>query len=1272
MTFIIILFFSFSLFAQQELQQFLDIDRFHAYLQSWSQTMKGRGKTQLVEKVSTLTPKEIADLKLPPERLSDAFFYDDIILEYIQKKSPELQTTKADVAWGYDFYKRKLNEAYKITSPKSFKPTSSPVVETKPSTGVQLGSTALNSEEVLLNVDGYVANRTTRGVFWEASQSQRRIELHVGSFADFKEDLARRGATILGEVKTEARNYNPIYLVKDPGAKDYHYAITQISGQDRVTHLSMQSALVRWEGSKGKLSPPPPVSVVGDAAELLRKERATLTQVLTTLPKADQVVIGQKGAFERTFGSMAKALSVLEIAKQDPQQLNSFLKPNQIKLITKLQQNPDDLVLSVMKNASEWDKIYESSLTILNKLNLPLASDFTVFDLDRGSYEMSDYVFKTPDGQTKRWRIFSNSWGDEVLPIAHALKDTGHTQVTYIGTAGSLTPEVKVGDLVVPENVYDSQGNLRPIYGENLPEGAKKISAVSNVASPFEETGDWLHKTKQVAQAVEVETGHLARVFNSPSDKLTTMLLISDAVGVEGETLAEAESSVRRNAQIRAISTVIDQSGGVPTSPVLHTPLSKIVDELTPGKDVLYKYHIQRIAQLKDIDNLPNQKKIIEDIIAVSPAFTTSKIESTLSESGIKLRNILSKIDEKGILPQLSIDEDFLNGTWNPKKPIKLHLKISSQEDVLEVQKILEALKKQDKKLASSLLIEVSTSTPKLGYINLSQLPDSPSVLMDLYKDSALGFGGLASTETRSGGLKFVQVAPPTDGKAVSSTAFFNPNDEVKEILSRLKDRSDGVEILNKRAKYLNNTVRLGEYKYVIKEVDSLPNGALAQIVPEYPKGESLNISVYITPEGAKNPAVVLEELIHMDQITGSKKGFYVSEAAKISYSNPYHWAETVANAQAGSQTALRKLASTEFEALIAVDKNYASYFSTGLFDQDDLKIWKEYFAKRKAQTEQLYKDATKELSAQMKIKKAEWEKQRLAFDALEAQEDKLNHLIAKNDRKGVRELLEKYLPWPLMEPTEQKAWKEWLDAIEHPNPNNTELVFRGLDGETILKNAEGKPYLMSTVLTKNQGNYTRRLRSLTTMREKFGSDYLGRRLHQVIEGGNSNITLSNMMLNHADDPKGSPFLSSSNDMVATRFGSTKKVAILIDKKRLLLNGQAIDYSTEFERLIPLIVFPDEIIHLEDKSAIPIGTPDSRIQNEEFIKQVEQKLGRSLTPTEKNTYPQGEKGFINDGIEQMKSLILDQDTLPKVGRCSIQGNLKDCNCVFSSLNLLLK
>ncbi|MCX7978949.1 MAG: hypothetical protein N2578_08095, partial [Bdellovibrionaceae bacterium] len=123
----------------------------------------------------------------------------------------------------------------------------------------------------------------------------------------------------------------------------------------------------------------------------------------------------------------------------------------------------------------------------------------------------------------------------------------------------------------------------------------------------------------------------------------------------------------------------------------------------------------------------------------------------------------------------------------------------------------------------------------------------------------------------------------------------------------------------------------------------------------------------------------------------------------------------------------------------------------------------------------------------------------------------------------------------------------------------------------------DGRPGLMSTLLTKNQGNYTRRLRSLSTKRIINGKDSYT----------NANyVSIARQFLSHARDPIGSAFLSFSTSLaVAGNFvhnypGSNRRTGIIvarIDARRLVGNFMS-QYISEREVLVPLVVFPDEIV----------------------------------------------------------------------------------------------
>lgn len=1251
-----------------KLEAFLDLDRFHAYTQSWAFTMMGRGKAEMAKTMLSVQPTQIAAMKLDPKKLADAQKYDDLILQILQKQRPDLKLKAADVAWGYNFFKNKMNEAYVIQEPsRNFKPANiDPKVSTIDAVGSNLSVKPLKASEVLLNVDGYVSNRTTRAVFWEASQSQRPIEMHVGSADDFRSNLTLRGSKIVGEVRTAARNYNPIYLVQDPGEKTFHYAITQISGEDRVRHLAMQASLVRWEAGKGKLAPPPPVKVVGNAVELLLKEEVELTQVLRVVPKADAVVIGQKGAFDRTFSSIGKARAVLDLSAKHQAELAKVLTQVQMKFVARAAADEADLVTHVMKYASEWDKTYEAAIPALEKTKMPLAAKPEVFSLDRGSYEMTDYAMSGADGKPTRWRVFSNSWGDEVLPVARALKSTGHNNIFYMGTAGGLEGSaLKIGDLVVPEASHDINGVKRKLQASHIPQGAIRVPMVTHVSSPFEETGAWLSDRKKFAQVVEVETGYLASVFSGPKDRVNTMLLISDMVGVEGETLAEASSSARRKAQIQAISSVIDAKGVTRVVPAVAAASSylSVLDEISTKRDPAHDFRVIREAQARRIDQAGNFRGELKKIYAEIPTFTTTRLETVLEQNDVRLAGLRKAMEDAGVQPKMSLDSQFLDGRWSPGQPIKLHLEVSTQASVDDLSAIVKRLAALDKNFPKQLHITVArTAAPKDAFVALTRLPSTQDVLTELYKDSALGFGGLASTETRSGGLKFVRVAPPSDGKVMATLAYFPPDNATKELLEQLGTEAGARQILADKIKFMNDGVDSAQWRVAVKEVASLPGGSLAQIVPEFAQNKNLQITLYMTKDGLRNPAVVMEELIHLHQITGTNYNLSINRA----FVHPYQWAEVVANARAGSLSAAEKLASVELEAARGAKDSLAHFREQGLFTKASDDVIESYFDKRLAHTENLYRDVAKKARADLKVRTAAWERQKQIFAKLEGQKLKLNDLIAKGDRSGVRKLVQTYMPWDIMEPSEKKMWTEWLDAIETPASGKKKLIFRGLDGDVILRTPAGKPFLMSTVLTKNQGSYTRRLRSLSTMRQKFGVGIGGAPVSYSIKGRKDPTTLSTMMMNHANDPKGSPFISASNLDTASGFGSTHMAALMIDERRLVPNALAVGYLGEQERLIPLIVFPDEIVHYENFTGkVYEGTPTSF-----FASEVEKKIGRSVTKAERSMLETPEN-FLKGSVNHAQDAFLSPTSLPapKTAGTCLSANGEG---LFKTLDALLK
>jgi hypothetical protein len=239
---------------------------------------------------------------------------------------------------------------------------------------------------------------------------------------------------------------------------------------------------------------------------------------------------------------------------------------------------------------------------------------------------------------------------------------------------------------------------------------------------------------------------------------------------------------------------------------------------------------------------------------------------------------------------------------------------------------------------------------------------------------------------------------------------------------------------------------------------------------------------------------------------------------------------------------------------------------------------------------------------------------------------------------------------------------------MEKPNRKNVDLVFRGMYDDTVLRAKDGKPYLMSTVLTRNQGSYTRRLRSLATMREKFGSQALRDSFsHYNLTGSKNPGSISVLMANHAIEAKGSPFISTAAYDVATKFGPRQIGAFHLEPRRFALNALAPDkYLYQKERLTPLIIFPDEVVYFHDYAENPVdgvGPRDPVNRKKHFIGEVENVLGRKVTQAEIKGSGT-DKDFMKESFEKLKPLILEKDRLPAAGA--------GCDCLFQALDSLLK
>jgi hypothetical protein len=232
-------------------------------------------------------------------------------------------------------------------------------------------------------------------------------------------------------------------------------------------------------------------------------------------------------------------------------------------------------------------------------------------------------------------------------------------------------------------------------------------------------------------------------------------------------------------------------------------------------------------------------------------------------------------------------------------------------------------------------------------------------------------------------------------------------------------------------------------------------------------------------------------------------------------------------------------------------------------------------------------KPQIKELKDERKVLEAS---RKALMDKLDKAPDakQFRTLVAKGDREGVADLLKKYLPWEDMAPFEKRFWETHLEVLRKPVPlDQRVLIYRGLNddfihsayeaGKEVSKEdalRDGKAFVMSSVLVKNQGSWNRRLRSLEAMNEKF----IGT-INNTSEFSQS-ARISTMFYKHAADPKGSPFLSLTPDInIAKAFGQKQTMAALVDPRMIHFNYVS-GFKNEVEFLMPLVTFPEDMAGL--------------------------------------------------------------------------------------------
>jgi hypothetical protein len=654
--------------AVEEISYYLSVDKFKYYLNEYSIAQEGKIPDSIITYLRGVTVEQIMNSDLDHAALKDAVNYDKIIWNMLQEENLTAGVTESQLKWGYNFFKNKLNEAFTLAPSKLDIALSIPSTSTDIDKGRVVIPEVLAPEDMTLDSGHYISNRTTRAIFWEANQNNRPIEFHLGDSREFLKELKDKNGKLLFEVKPFAKNYNKIYIIQYPGEKTYRYAITNIGGQDRLDHLTNQISLSNLSGGKLKSK----VLVKGDIKKFHAAKAEEHALQLKLLPQADRVIIGQKESIDGKFGLFWKVKA-----------LKNLYDDNQASFQTKIasiSEKDKTKFFAMMNNTSGYEtlfkdkKILEAVYALFEKEFAAkpgmVPGKFKIYNYDNFTIEMCDYVFVNSEKKTIRWRVVSNVWGDEIIPIAEALKQTGHTNVTYMGTAGAFaTKGYKVGDLVSPASVRDNDKVL-PMRGTPMKiEGAKYGGSVEHVGSPFEESNAWLAKAQARSEFVEVETSYLRRIFNGPQDKLEIFLLISDILGSDTETLAHATSSKRKNAQNKLLAKLFERdSKGLP-APIKSYPadeatkLKNLVLKVLEKKTPSFRYYVY--SHLKNKKNIT--EKEIQDFAASKQSFTDSYLLDRLVKIGEVIHEIKKSNPNAGDF-EIAFSKSLVEGHGTRKK----------------------------------------------------------------------------------------------------------------------------------------------------------------------------------------------------------------------------------------------------------------------------------------------------------------------------------------------------------------------------------------------------------------------------------------------------------------------------------------------------------------------------------------------------------------------------------------------------------------------------
>ena len=727
----------------------MGIDRISYYAELLGIHLRKQGKEEIAQAISELKPEDFYKMSFSLQDLNNPEKFDGLVLATLKKKFKSMEVKIKDINWEYNFLKRKLAEAFRIAPIKSRPSLVSSEGTPDPFQQAKIDSNP--HSPVLIDSELYIAEKTTRAVYWDSVVNNREIEFHLGTEADFRMKTANKNDEIVAEIKPRARNYNKIYLCRDSKGSLY-YAFTRISGGDRLDHLARQLRLVSLNGKFAL--PLGRARVYGSVKETHYEIEETLTAVLERLPKADVTIIGQKGAFENALQIGAKVDALGRLISDSSNTPPKKQAAELTELLELAEKSNFDLIDHASEVKEKFGRYFGEEVINLEQSRIEMAS-----------HEFSDYVLETKSGKTIRLRLFSNVWGDEIHPIARAISKTKTEKVIYIGTAGAMDGRgYSVGDLVSPQSVLDKDGKPHTLSNPTFARGlVKSGGTLSQVKTPFEETNDWFEAMKSKgAHFVELETDQLRLGLNGKVP-FEVYLLISDIVGTK-ESLAHASSNSgrRKTAQLSLIKSIFSNLQVTSTREVsdgekgnMRQKLYDKINEIFPNRDDVFKL----FAVEKAIEMGLNDKKLETELRALSN-FNRRDAFLSMAVADQIIEHLLSQMSDSINPNEIYVSKDFYEGRWNPEEPLLIGLKTKKSIDAKAETKLDKILQEVNDNKSDHVSITTFSSKPVDGWkvISLNK-GEVRQILTGIYSAMALK-RGFVTEPIGNGDLKLRKVRP--------------------------------------------------------------------------------------------------------------------------------------------------------------------------------------------------------------------------------------------------------------------------------------------------------------------------------------------------------------------------------------------------------------------------------------------------------------------------------------------------------------------------------